>query len=185
MEERSRKLCLVAHCILNCNSKVEGPCHRKGALKEVINALLEKDYGIIQLPCPEMTYYGMRRWGHVKEQFDNPFFRKHCKKILEPIIDQINEYTMNNYTLDYVIAVNGSPSCGFDFSCSSHKWKGELSKWDSLDDIKQSLEYKEGPGIFIKELINMFKENNINAQFIGITESKIKEYNFAKMLIDK
>lgn len=181
MEERSRKLCLITHCILNCNSKVEGPCHRKGVLKEIIYVLIEKDYGIIQLPCPEMAYYGMRRWGHVREQFDNPFFRRHCRQILESIIEQIKEYTANNYTLSYVVAINGSPSCGLDFSCSSHKWMGELSKWDSLENIKQFLQYKQEPGVFMEELINMFKENNINTEFVGISESKIKEYDFANM----
>ena len=181
MKERSRKLCLITHCILNCNSKVEGPCHRKGALKEVIYPLIEKDYGIIQLPCPEMTYYGMRRWGHVREQFDNSFFRKHCRKILEPILEQIQEYLANKYTLNYVIAINGSPSCGLDFSCSSDKWMGELSKWDSLDNIKQCLQYEQKPGIFIEELINMFKENNIKTEFIGVHESRIVEYDFSKI----
>lgn len=181
MKERSRKLCLITHCILNCNSKVEGPCHRKGVLKELIYPLIEKDYGIIQLPCPEISYYGMRRWGHVREQFDNPFFRKHCKKILEPILEQVQDYLANNYTLNYVIAINGSPSCGLDFSCSSEKWMGELSKWDSLENIKQYLNYEQKPGVFIEELINMFKENNIKTEFIGIHESRIVEYDFSKI----
>lgn len=178
MEERSRKLCLVTHCILNCNSKVEGPCRRKGPLKEVLYPLIEKDYGIIQLPCPEMTHYGMRRWGHVREQFDNPFFRKHCRRILELIIEQLKEYLANNYTLNYVVAVNGSPGCGLELSCSSDKWMGELSKWDSLDSIKGSLKYKQSPGIFMEELINMLKENNISTEFIGVYESRINEFDF-------
>lgn len=181
MVDRSRKLCLISHCLLNCNAKVEGPCRRKGPLKEVIYALIEKDYGIIQLPCPEMTYYGMRRWGHVREQFDNPFFRKHCRRILEPVIEQLQDYLANNYTLDCVVAINGSPSCGLDFTCSSDKWLGELSKWDSLDCIKQSLQYKQEVGVFMQELINMLKENNINTEFIGINESKIQEYDFSEI----
>lgn len=181
MVERSRKICLVAHCILNCNSKVEGPCSRKGPLKEVLYALIEKDYGIIQLPCPEMAYYGMRRWGHVREQFDNPFFRKHCRKLLEPILEQVQEYVTNDYTINYVFTVNGSPSCGFDFSCSSDQWMGELTKWDSLDNIKQFLGYEDKPGIFIEELMHMFKENRINTEFIGIRESQIAEYDFSKI----
>jgi predicted secreted protein len=181
MEERSRKLCLVCHCILNCNSKVEGPCRRKGPLKEVLYPLIEKDYGIIQLPCPEMTYYGMRRWGHVREQFDNPYFRKHCRTILEPVITQVEEYLSNNYRLDYIVGLNGSPSCGVDMSCSSEKWMGELSKWDSLESIKSSLSYKQVPGVFIEELINMLEEKSIEAEFVGVYESRISEFNFYKI----
>ncbi|ERI93722.1 hypothetical protein HMPREF1982_01485 [Clostridiales bacterium oral taxon 876 str. F0540] len=167
--------------MLNCNSKVEGPVRRKGPLKELLYELIEKDYGIIQLPCPEMTFYGMRRWGHVREQFDNPFFRKHCRQILEPVLEQLQEYLANGYTLNYVIGVNGSPSCGLDLSCSSDKWLGELSKWDSLDSIKGSLQYKNAPGVFMEELINLFKKNDISTEFIGIYENRIEEYDFSKM----
>lgn len=180
--ERSRKLCIISHCLLNCNAKVESPCSRyKGVLKELLYGLIENDYGIIQLPCPETTYYGMRRWGHVREQFDNPHFRKHCKEILEPVIDQMKDYLSNGYRLDYVIGVNGSPSCGIDMSCSSYKWKGEISRWESIDYIKGSLEYKEVPGIFMEELMSLLEVNNMKTKFIGIYENRIDEYDFMKM----
>jgi len=176
MEER-KKLCLVSHCILNCNSKVEGSCKRKGPLKEVLYPLIEKDYGIIQLPCPEIDY-GLRRWGHVREQFDNPFYREHCKRVLKPIMMQVMEYHNNNYTVNYVIGINGSPSCGVEFSYSSEKWGGELSKRDHLESLKEGLHYKMFPGIFMEVLIALLHEYNIRTKFLGITESKLDEYDF-------
>lgn len=176
--ERGRKLCLVSHCFLNCNSKVEGFCRYKGALKELIYPLIEKDYGIIQLPCPEATYYGMKRWGHVKEQFDNVYFRKHCRKILEPIIEQILDYKCSGYDINYVLGVNGSPSCGIDVTCSSSEWMGEITKQESIEKIKEELQYKNEPGVFMEELMKMLCESNIEVQFMGIYEGKIEEYDF-------
>lgn len=176
--ERGRKLCLVSHCLLNCNSKVEGLCRYKGVLKEVIYPIIEKDYGIIQLPCPEATYYGMRRWGHVKEQFDNVYFRKHCRKILEPIMEQLLDYNANGYSIDYVVGINGSPSCGIDVTCSSKEWLGEISRQESIEKLKDTLKYDSAPGVFMDELKRMLFKNNIEPEFIGIYEGKIEEYDF-------
>lgn len=180
--ERSRKLCVISHCFLNCNSKVEGPCRYKAALKDLIYTLIEKDYGIIQLPCPELTYYGMKRWGHVREQFDNSFFRAHCRNLLQPIIMQIEEYISNGYKVSYVIGVNGSPSCGVEVSCSSESWKGEISQQSSIEDLKSSLGYKATPGVFMEEFMAMLKEKNIDIEFVGIYESKIEDCEFLKNL---
>lgn len=181
MENRDKKLCLVSHCILNCYSKLEGSGHCKGPLKEVLYPLIEKNYGIMQLPCPEMSYFGMKRWGHVKEQFDNPFFRKHCRNIIEPLMLQVQEYINNGYTLNYVIGINGSPSCGVNLTCSSEVWKGEISKWNDINMIKNSLSYKEAPGVFMEELMLMLEESTINTEYIGIYEGKIKEYDFTEI----
>lgn len=89
--KRNREIVVVCHCILNCNSKVEGLSEFKGAQNIAIN-LINKGYGIIQLPCPEMIMYGINRWGHVKEQFDNLFFREQCRQMLIPHVRQFNEY---------------------------------------------------------------------------------------------
>lgn len=70
--KRNKKIALVSHCILNANSKVEGLSEYGGMLKDVMNYLMDEGYGIIQMPCPEMAIYGIKRWGHVKEQFDTP-----------------------------------------------------------------------------------------------------------------
>lgn len=182
MEIRDKKLCLVSHCILNCYSKLEGSSYCKGPLNEVIYPLIEKGYGIIQLPCPEISYFGMRRWGHAKEQFDNPFFRKYCRSIIEPLILQIQEYINNGYTLSYVIGINGSPSCGIDLTCTSKVWRGEISKWRDIDSIKNSLSYEQAPGVFMEELMRILKESNINTNYIGIYEGKIQEYDFTEIL---
>ncbi|MBU5590377.1 hypothetical protein KQI89_01235 [Clostridium sp. MSJ-4] len=180
--EKSRNICILAHCFINANSKVEGPCRYKGVLKPLTYALIERDYGIIQLPCPELTFYGMRRWGHVRNQFDNPYFRNHCRKLLNPIILQIKEYIANDYKIKYIIGVNGSPSCGIDVSCVSNTWKGEITKIESIDTLKRDITYDKVPGIYMDEFMKMLKEENIEIDFLGINEKDIDNYDFDKLL---
>ncbi|MDC7236601.1 MAG: hypothetical protein PQJ45_02375, partial [Sphaerochaetaceae bacterium] len=89
-----KKIVFVSHCILNVASKVvmynKEEMDKEDALrKEFLNKAINNDVQIIQLPCPEFTLYGAKRWGHVSNQFNNVFFKNHCRKILEPIIEQI------------------------------------------------------------------------------------------------
>ncbi len=60
--KRSKKIVLLGHCILNVNSKVEGLAQYENNSLELLEYLIENKFGIIQLPCPEAGFYGMRRW---------------------------------------------------------------------------------------------------------------------------
>lgn len=171
--KRGKKLCLVCHCILNGNSKVGGSCKYEGANVEVVKSLMDRGYGIIQLPCPENTIYGIRRWGHVKEQFDNNFYRKVSRDLLNPIIDEIQDYINNGYTLEHIVGVFGSPSCGVYHTCSSALWHGELSKNENLSDTLKTVNCVDGSGVFIEELINIIEERNIDTKFVEVRESNI------------
>ena len=91
-----QKIVFVSHCALNTAAKVqrsaqEGEQEEK-LRREFLHRVVDQGIQLIQLPCPEFTLYGASRWGHVKEQFDNPFFRDHCRKILQPIIQQMKGY---------------------------------------------------------------------------------------------
>ena len=63
---------MLAHCILNTNAKVEGLAGVSGGCTELVGLLLEKGYGIIQLPCVEQDMCGILRWGQVEEQLNHP-----------------------------------------------------------------------------------------------------------------
>lgn len=172
--KRDKKIILVCHCILNCNSKVEGLSEYKGAL-EFNKRLIDQGFGIIQLPCPEMMMYGIKRWGHVKEQFDNPIYRNKCRELLVNYIYQIEMYLKSNYEVKGIIAIDGSPSCGYNLTCSSSSWYGELSGCHNLLEKMQDISMVKGSGIFIEELIKLLKENNINVPILAIDESNLEE----------
>ncbi len=111
-DKRSGKLALVAHCILNQNSRVLGLAEKSTMSIKIVDFLLKNGLSIIQMPCPEMTYAGLTRQPQTKEQYDTAIFRRHCRKIAENIAGQIQEYEKNGIKLKIVLGVHGSPSCG-------------------------------------------------------------------------
>jgi len=167
-----RRKCIVflCHCILNCNSKVEGLSNYKGAQETFVNYLVANGYGLIQLPCPEITMYGIKRWGHVKEQFDSPYFRKHCQTIFLPIMEQIIDYVNSGYTCKALIGIDGSPSCGVNHIPSSALWGGEVASKYGLESKIKDLKTINAQGVFIEEIAKLLKKNQIWMDFIAIDE---------------
>ncbi len=173
MMKRKKSIVLLCHCLLNCNSKIAGISDYEGAQKDILKYFIDKGYGIMQLPCPEITMYGVKRWGHVKEQFDTPYFRKHCKTIFLPILEQLKDYEKNGYKIKALIGVDGSPSCGINKTCSSALWGGEVGTEYKLDDKLKDLKMIDASGVFIEEILILLKENKINIKFIAVDENDI------------
>ena len=131
----------------------------------MINKHLATGAGLLQLPCPEMTYLGLKRWEMTKDQYDTPFFRRHCRKILQPYIDQIAEYLANGYGIEQIIGVDGSPSCGVTRTCAGY-CGGMIDEQNP-----QTAREIEGSGIFIEELWAMLRERNLSIPFTAIDEN--------------
>jgi len=172
--KRKKKIVLMCHCILNANSKVEGLATYPAALNEVLAPLIERGIGIIQLPCPELTCYGIKRWGHVKEQFDNPYFRRHCQNIFKPYIDQIIDYTEHGYEIVGLLGIDGSPSCGVDLTCSA-PWGGELEATKDLEARLGKVDMIPAPGIFISEIKKTLEGLDLHIPILGIDEMNLSE----------
>lgn len=178
--KNKKKLLLVSHCILNVRSKIqyavefetEEERNRKAFLKKVI----EEDIQLIQLPCPEFLMYGGRRWGHSSEQFDNPFFRRQARKMLEDIVLQVKEYQNCSERVEVlgVVGINGSPSCGIEYTFSAD-WGGELSSQPNLEAYLKKGERKEAMGIFMQVLKEMLEEEGIILRMVPLTERTLEE----------
>lgn len=171
---RNRKIILLCHCILNCNSKVEGCSLYGGAMSDITKALIDSGFGIIQLPCPELTLYGIKRWGHVKDQFDTPYYRKHCRNMFVPYLEQLQDYMSSGYEIIGLIGINGSPSCGINKTCMG-SWGGEFSESPDLESTLGSVKLVASQGVFIEELSSILQANNINLPFIGIDEADMAD----------
>lgn len=168
---RAKKLVLISHCLLNVNAKVEGLANYLGVQEELIGYLLKKGFGIIQLPCPEVGWGGVRRWGQTREQLDTPFFRDHCQRIFKPILQQIIDYKNNGYYLAALIGINGSPSCGVNITCSAASWGGELNKWNSVEAITKQLQLITTPGVFMEMIIKNLEVNQIKIPLLAVDEA--------------
>ncbi len=144
---RSKKIIFLAHCLLNQNSVVMGLARRRGPVEELLQAVIGEGIGIVQLPCPETCYYGLRRFWGVREQFDNPGFRNYCRRLASEIENLVREYIRNGYDIIGIIGIKGSPSCGVTESGSSESWIGPPYEAKEYNKAKKS-------GIFMEELRN-------------------------------
>ncbi|MGL5521347.1 MAG: hypothetical protein ACRDA2_04720, partial [Cetobacterium sp.] len=77
--ERGKKIIIVSHCILNQNCVVKPYAKKQDKFLKFIKNFVLNNYGIVQLPCPELFILGLKRWGHVKDQLEYPNFKAECK----------------------------------------------------------------------------------------------------------
>ena len=168
--KREKKIVLVAHCILNVNAKVEGIAPSKAGVDELVIGLMRQGFGIIQLPCVEQDMCGIRRWGQVKEQLDHPNFRERCYTLLQPIINQVEDFIQNGYSVCGVIGLDGSPSCGVELTCSG-EWYGEIGEGFNVLEKANSLQMVPKSGVMMDVLKSMLKERNIEIPFLAVDEA--------------
>ncbi len=165
MPARSKNVVVLAHCHLNVMTKVRGLADYAGVRTEVVIPFIEAGTGILQLPCPEATYAGMRRWGETREQYDVRAYRRHCRRLLEPVVDAVSELVSDGCRIERVIGVEGSPSCGVHLTCAGYTG-GELP-----DHCPTSpAEMVPGRGVFMEEFEALLSEAGLDIPFEGIAE---------------
>jgi len=174
-DKRSGRIAIVVHCILNQNSRVLGLAERSSMITEIVEILMCKKIGILQMPCPELTYAGVSRQPQTKDQYDTIMFRSHCRKIAKEIVGQIQDYEKCGISTEIVIGVDGSPSCGVN----------ETSKGSTCENMSKN-EKVESSGILIEELRFALKEREISIPFYGIQYERLSEdlVNIEKLLKD-
>jgi predicted secreted protein len=180
-----KKLFVVSHCILNTASKVEMDESRLAneyeEKKQFFDLVHSQGIQLLQLPCPEFLLYGSRRWGHVKEQFEHPHFQESCREMLRPILLQLQEYQSNPERFEVlgVISVEGSPSCGYERTCTGD-WGGELSisieQWKEKKDTCHATNQK---GVFMRILEEELLKYDIRLAIYSIQKAicKLSERN--------
>ncbi|AFS79445.1 hypothetical protein DUF523 [Gottschalkia acidurici 9a] len=174
--DRVKKVIILCHCLMNEKSKVKKVNITSSKYKkEFISLLIENEIGIIQLPCPEMICYGLKRWGHVKNQLDTPHYRKLCNELFQPYLDQIKQYLSNNYEVVCLVGVNGSPTCGVNRTCTG-SWGGELGQNPNLKDTLNTISSSRESGVFIDEIKAILKDHNISIPFINFNKNNINNY---------
>lgn len=169
-----QKIIFAAHCLLNTAAKVvlyekEDMAAEETLRRRFLSKAVNCGIQLVQLPCPEFTLYGACRWGHVSNQFDNPFFRNHCRELLAPYLLQMKEYLAHpeRFRLLGVVGVDGSPSCGVDYT-SAGNWYGSFSGRKDLEQTLKGARLATGYGIFMDELCKMLREEGL-AQRITVT----------------
>ena len=146
MEQNTpRKVALVANCLLNQNAKVCDGAHYRGVVSPVVEVLRSRGYVMVQLPCPELAFAGVRRWWAVYEQYDTPAYRDHCRRLAQAIAPLIERHLRAGDDV-ILIGLDGSPSSGVRFTSSRPDWGGRPNRPD--DDW----EIVPRRGVWIEEL---------------------------------
>jgi len=164
----------LAHCFLNPQAKIQGSPDITNLIEQILSTLREHKCGIIQLPCPELLHGGLSRWGQTKFQYDSVFFRRHCEKLAETIIDQAEEYQRHQVPVGPIIGVEGSPSCGITLTCDG-QWGGELSEDIKLINKIRQVQLVKSRGVFMEVLQSGLRRRSITLDEIGIVESDPNE----------
>ena len=177
----SKQIVLISHCFMNTYSKVIN--YNKKQIEDesimrgkILSLFFENHIGIIQLPCPEMILYGLKRWGHVKDQFNHIHFVKECKRMLLPHVEQLGEYLKNDCELFGIIGIDRSPSCGI-FKTYRGEWKGEISDNPLFEDNSvKGIYLAEERGLLMEILEQMLCESGITGEFYGYSPAQCNEF---------
>jgi predicted secreted protein len=165
-DARSKKLVLVAHCILNQNSISDNTADFAGTFKEIVDLLLERNVGIIQLPCPELTCLGLDRGDvhgaerpllventRIRNALNQSYPAKKLKIIVGQVIYQIEEYLKNGFSILGIIGINRSPSFGVETTSMNNEEVG-------------------GMGLFMKAIHEELTKRGIHIHMIGVRTSE-------------
>jgi len=112
MSKKDRRIILICQCLVNPYCRVHILGQNFPLSLEVMDYLLRKNVGVIQYPCPETTAMGLMRNPQGRQQYDNIFFRNHCKELLKVPMLMVREFIKNRYRLCCFIGLENSPTCG-------------------------------------------------------------------------
>jgi predicted secreted protein len=151
---RPAGVALVAHCLLNQNSKVAEGAICAGVHREVVAALRERGWRIEQMPCPELAFTGLNRFWAVREQLDTAAYRRHCRRLAKGVAGAIEAHVRAGDDV-ILVGLEGSPSMGVHVT-SSDPERGGRPEWPEGTD-----ELSPGSGIFIEELAAELAERGV------------------------
>jgi len=156
-DARSKKVMFVAHCILNQNARINTCAYTPAAIPKIPQCLLQRNIGIIQMPCPELGCLGLGRGGPVEiyDQLSTPGGRRYLRSIAQDVVYQVRQYRKQGFRVLGVLGIDGSPSCGVDLTY----YKGE----------------KPGKGAFMEELTAAFTAAGLDVPVRGVMDAKPDE----------
>ncbi|KAA1249281.1 DUF523 domain-containing protein [Mycobacterium simiae] len=184
-DDRSRRVVLVSHCLLNENTRYAGGATRPGAVVEIVDELIAAGYGIHQLPCPERL-----AWGGVLKRHSLRLY--HSKggplypargvllsafvwwtkivyyRLARQVARDIADYQRSGITVAGIVGIGASPSCGvfttLDLrasldvvaACPAAALSREVMNEQAVLACRRS-----GEGLFIKALDRVLKRRRL------------------------
>jgi len=164
-DRRSKRVVIVAHCLLNQNSISDGTADFPSQYTELMDLIVANQVGLIQLPCPEIACLGLDRndmqGGKRSLLMENTRIRDLMSKTgsvilqdkAEEVATLIQEYRSYSFKVLGLIGVNRSPSCGVETTTKDNK------------EVK-------GQGIFIEMISEACHRRGLDVRMIGVKTSE-------------
>jgi predicted secreted protein len=157
-----KTVCYLAHCLLNANAKVNEGARCAGIYSPVLALLRDRGCTIRQMPCPELAFGGTHRFWAVREQYDTPVYRAHCRRLAEPVAAQIRaDLAAGDRVI--LVGIDGSPSTGIELTAASPEWGGRPDK-PRDEDYPVTL----GAGIFTEMLLDLLSGVLLEVRAVGL-----------------
>ncbi len=143
IDNMPKEILVLGHCLLNPLARVKGV--------KPASPVDTKSANVIQLPCPESMYLGMRRREVTKDQLDHPSYRRFCREIFTPLADMLEDLAAHGINIR-IIGVPKSPSCGVRITSVG----GEPGKSKEFHHS-----HAQEPGVFMEEIIKELKRRGV------------------------
>ena len=109
--KRHKKLVLLSHCILNQNAVVYPLARAKGGFTKVVFDYMKQDYGIYQLPCPELKYLDLYREPMTKDDYNTKVYKQLCEKLTDEVMNDLKKYKDYGNIIFFLHGIKESPTC--------------------------------------------------------------------------
>ena len=165
MSKKDKKIILVAQCLINPYCRVHILGQDFSLSHELMDYLMKLRVGIIQYPCPETTAMGLQRNPQGRQQYDNIFFRNHCKELLQVPFLMVEEFLKNGYRLVAFIGLRNSPTCGINWG------KHKVNRYNRESPMPVDNLDPEDPvlmGIMAEILSEKFNALNLDVPFLEL-----------------
>ena len=146
-DNESKMMIVIAHCMLNKLSRLVG--FNAPVLKLTSTGITGKNF--IQLPCPEMIYFGLNRREVTKDQLDHPKYRQFCRKLFDPFADMIEQFADSGMSIK-IIGIPKSPSCAAEITTIGGQ-RGYVTEFKH--------EHVSGTGVFFEEIENELARRSV------------------------
>ncbi len=165
-DARSKRVVIVAHCLLNQNAISDGTADFASQFQEIIEMLMKHQVGIIQLPCPELLCLGLERGdrnggkrplleenSRIRDLLVSEASMSILRQKAEEIARQVADYQEHGFEVLGLIGVDRSPSCG-------------------VETTSRGRREEPGRGVFVEILHERLSEGGIALRMIGTKTSQ-------------
>lgn len=169
-DPRSNRIVVVCHCILNVHSLEDGLAEYPGLEEDIVEALIEKGVGMVQLRCPEMRLHGIERLPMPKDTYDKPHIRASYATYATEEVLQLREFMKKGAKIMAVVGAEASPSCGVNIV---GRWKPDVP--NETRRFPEDVDFIEGRGVFMEELEKALAAEGIRLKWIGVPGRSLKK----------